>query len=208
VNTQIVVVAKEPVPGRVKTRLCPPCTPEQAAMLAAAALEDTLAIAGAAPMSRRVLLLHGDYRPPSGWEVVAQRGDGLGARLANGFADTAVAGMATLLIGMDTPQVTADLLCEVADGLTTADAVLCAAEDGGWWALALREACAAAVLQWVPMSRPDTGKLTFEALTGEGLRVDWGPVVRDVDTVGDLPEVAAMCRGGKFAAAVSALETA
>ncbi|GIH05228.1 glycosyl transferase [Rhizocola hellebori] len=204
-NTQIVVVAKEPMPGSVKTRLCPPCTPEQAALLAEAALTDTLAVAGATPAGRRVLLLHGDYRPPPGWDVVAQRGEGLGVRLANGFADTAAVGLATLLIGMDTPQVTADLLGEVADGLSSADAVLCAAEDGGWWALALRDARAAVVLQWVPMSQPDTGKLTFEALTSQGLRVHWGPVIRDVDTADDLSKVAALCPGGGFAAAVSAL---
>jgi glycosyltransferase A (GT-A) superfamily protein (DUF2064 family) len=109
---------------------------------------------------------------------------------------------------MDTPQVTAELLGEVARGLTAADAVLCAAEDGGWWALALREAHAAAVLQWVPMSQPDTAKLTFEALTSQGLTVAWGPVIRDVDTADDLAEVAALCRGGRFAAAVRALEMA
>jgi glycosyltransferase A (GT-A) superfamily protein (DUF2064 family) len=208
VSTQIVVVAKEPVPGTVKTRLCPPCTPEQAAMLAEAALQDTLGTAGAAPMTRRVLLVHGNYRPPSGWDVVAQRGEGLGARLANGFADTAAAGMATLLIGMDTPQVTADLLGEVAGGLSAADAVLCAAEDGGWWALALREPRYAAVLRGVPMSRSDTGELTFEALVGKGLRVRWGPVIRDVDTADDLCEVAELCPGGRFAAAVATLEMA
>jgi glycosyltransferase A (GT-A) superfamily protein (DUF2064 family) len=58
------------------------------------------------------------------------------------------------------------------------------------------------------MSRPDTGELTFEALVGKGLRVQWGPVIRDVDTAGDLPEVAALCPSGRFAAAVRSLEMA
>ena len=45
----VVVLAKAPVPGRVKTRLCPPCTPAEAALLAEAALVDTLCAVGAVP---------------------------------------------------------------------------------------------------------------------------------------------------------------
>jgi glycosyltransferase A (GT-A) superfamily protein (DUF2064 family) len=157
VNLQIVVVAKEPLPGKVKTRLVPACTPDEAARIAAAALADTLDTAGRTPAARRILLLDGHYPAPSGWEVKVQRGDGLGARLANGLAETARDGWPTLLIGMDTPQVTPDLLCSVANGLFNADAVLAPAEDGGWWALALRDALQGSALATVPMSRPDTG---------------------------------------------------
>src|SRR5438046_8188371 len=104
-KVQIIVVAKEPVPGRVKTRLCPPYTAAQAARIAEAALADTIEAVSKADAVRRVLLLDGDYAPPAGWEVVFQRGNGLGQRLANGFADTAEPGVASVLIGMDTPQV-------------------------------------------------------------------------------------------------------
>ena len=48
-GTTLLVIAKEPVPGRVKTRLVPPCTPRQAAALAEAALADTLHAVLAAP---------------------------------------------------------------------------------------------------------------------------------------------------------------
>ena len=47
--TTLLVIAKEPVPGRVKTRLTPPFTPEEAAALAEAALADTLDVGGARP---------------------------------------------------------------------------------------------------------------------------------------------------------------
>lgn len=56
----LAVIAKAPVAGRVKTRLCPPCTPQQAAALAGAALQDTLAAVAATPAHRRVLVLDGE----------------------------------------------------------------------------------------------------------------------------------------------------
>ncbi|MEV0457233.1 glycosyltransferase, partial [Catellatospora methionotrophica] len=88
-KAQLLVIAKAPVPGRVKTRLCPPCTFEQAADIAAAALADTLDAVTATPAARRVLVVDGDHRPPPGWTSLAQRGDGLGERLAAAYADTA-----------------------------------------------------------------------------------------------------------------------
>ncbi len=154
---QLLVVAKEPVPGRVKTRLCPPCTAQQAAAVATAALVDTLAAASAAPFCGRTLLLSGAWAAPPGWATVAQRGADLGQRLTNGYADTARPGIATLLIGMDTPQVTVADLVWCAASLATADTVLAPAVDGGWWALGLRDPGMARVLAGVPMSTAETG---------------------------------------------------
>jgi rSAM/selenodomain-associated transferase 1 len=208
VNIQIVVIAKEPLPGRVKTRLCPPCTPEQAAGIAGAALADTLDTVSAAAAVRRVLLLEGRYPTNDGWEVVAQRGNGLGPRLSHGFADTAQEGVATLLIGMDTPQVSTAMLAEMGDQLSKADAVLGPAEDGGWWGLALRRSSDAKALAGVPMSRHDTGARTAAALRAQGLSVATAPSLRDVDTVADLAEVAALCSPGRFASAVAELRLA
>jgi glycosyltransferase A (GT-A) superfamily protein (DUF2064 family) len=201
-RTQLLVIAKAPVPGRVKTRLCPPCTPEQAADIAAAALVDTLTAAGAAAAVRHTIVHHGHYDPPRGWHRVPQRGTGLAARLANGFADTTLPRVASLLIGMDTPQVTPALLDELAAGLDTSDAVLGPAEDGGWWALALRDPAHAEALRNVPMSTVDTGALTVAALTARRLRVGYGPRLRDVDTAADAVRVAGLCPDGTFAGAV------
>jgi rSAM/selenodomain-associated transferase 1 len=205
VRTQIVVVAKAPVAGRVKTRLCPPCTPAQAARIARAALSDTVDAVNAAPAARRVLLLDGDYPAPRGWAVVAQRGEGLGRRLANGMADSARAATATVLLGMDTPQVTPALLATVTDHLSNSDGVLGMAADGGWWVLALREPALANVLSDIPMSRADTGELTRQAFAARGLSIAQAPMLRDVDTFSDLREVAALCPDGHFAAAAREL---
>jgi len=150
--TTLLVIAKQPVPGRVKTRLVPPCTYEQAAALAEAALADTLRTVLMAPAARRVLVLDGEPGPwlPPGFEVVPQCGGPLDERLAAAFA--AVRGPA-LLIGMDTPQVTPGLL---AVDWEAADAVFGPAADGGFWALGLRVPDPALV-RGVPMSTASTG---------------------------------------------------
>ena len=202
---QLLVIAKAPVPGQVKTRLCPPCTPEQAAEVAAAALADTLATGAGMPAARRTVVHYGHLTPPPGWHRVLQRGEGLAHRLANGFADTALPGTASVLIGMDTPQVSRELLDAVAAGLDAHDAVLGPAEDGGWWALALRTPAHGAALRAVPMSTVDTGARTAAALRERGLDVGYGPTLRDVDTAPDAWEVAALCPHGTFADAVRRL---
>jgi glycosyltransferase A (GT-A) superfamily protein (DUF2064 family) len=201
-RAQLLVMAKAPVPGRVKTRLCPPCTPEQAAAIAGAALADTLAAADRVKAVRRTLVLSGGYAAPAGWRSVPQRGGTLAERLVNAFADTALAGVASVVIAMDTPQVDADRLAAVTAPLPRVDAVLALAVDGGWWALALRDPAHAAVLGTVPMSRPDTGARTAAALADRGLDVARGPVLRDVDTVADALAVAREVPDGRFAAAV------
>ena len=201
-NVQLLVIAKAPVPGQVKTRLCPPCTPEQAAQIAAAALSDTLAAAGATPAVRHTIVHCGQIEAPLGWHRVPQRGAGLGARLAGGFVDTARPGTGALLIGMDTPQITPQLLTAVAAGLAEHDAVLGPATDGGWWALALRDPRHGHALLDVPMSTAETGALTVTALAARGLRVGYGPTLRDVDTASDALAVADLCADTAFADAV------
>ncbi|MBL7258140.1 TIGR04282 family arsenosugar biosynthesis glycosyltransferase [Paractinoplanes lichenicola] len=200
---QLLVMAKAPVPGRVKTRLCPPCTPEQAAAIAAAALADTLDTVRQVPAARHTLVLDGDHPAPDGWTVLPQRGVGLGERLANAFRDAALPGVPALLVGMDTPQVTAGLLMAAAGAMGRAGAVLGPAADGGWWALGLSDPADAEVLPDVPMSAADTGARTLAALHVRGVRPELLPSLRDVDTVHDAIAVAALCpSGSQFARAV------
>jgi glycosyltransferase A (GT-A) superfamily protein (DUF2064 family) len=141
---QIVVIAKEPYPGRVKTRLTPPFTPVEAAELAAASLSDTLAAVAGTTVARRVVALAGTpgrWLPP-GFDVIGQRGAGLDERIAWALADARVTlPLPVVLIGMDTPQVTPDLLAAAAGPLVSrsADATFGMAEDGGFWLLGLRE---------------------------------------------------------------------
>ena len=197
--TTLLVIAKEPVPGKVKTRLTPPYTPGQAAMIAEAALEDTLDAVARTPAGRRLLVLDG--RPggwlPRGFDVVAQRGGGLDERLANAFED---AGGPAVLIGMDTPQVTPAMLVEATGLLEENNAVFGPAEDGGFWLLGLREP-QPGLPRGVPMSRSDTGACQLQRLSG--LRVATLVTLTDVDTVADAVRVAAQAPGTRFAAALS-----
>jgi rSAM/selenodomain-associated transferase 1 len=193
----LIVIAKAPVPGRSKTRLCPPCTPEQAARLAEAALADTLSVVAATPADRRVVVLEGEPGPwlPACCEVVAQRGGELDERLANAFDDV---GGPALLIGMDTPQVTPALLSGAVRLLSEADAVLGLALDGGFWALGLRRPDAS-LLVGVPMSVAHTGRRQQARLRAAGLNVRTLPALRDVDRIEDARSVAAQVPGGRFA---------
>lgn len=189
----LLVVAKAPEPGRAKTRLARRMGDEHAARFAAAALLDTLETAASVGWPVVVALAGNLARAARGDElaeacarhrVVVQRGGSFGERLVQAHAD-ADEGTGVVQIGMDTPHVTRAHLEAVAHGLSTHDAVLGLADDGGWWALAVRAARWAGPLRHVAMSRPDTGALTYHALTSAGARVTWAPRLGDVDTWDD-----------------------
>jgi rSAM/selenodomain-associated transferase 1 len=196
------VIAKEPLPGRVKTRLCPPCSPDDAAAIAEASLADTLATVVSAGFDEVVVVLDGRPGPwlPRGVGVVPQRGAGLDERLAAAFDDV---GGPALLVGMDTPQLTAGDLVRAATALEAddTDAVLGPATDGGWWAIGLRRADARVFLG-VPMSTPTTGVAQLARLRSLGFRVRSLPVVRDVDTIADAQVVARLAPARRFAGVV------
>ncbi|MEO7981253.1 MAG: DUF2064 domain-containing protein [Sporichthyaceae bacterium] len=206
---QLVVLAKSPVPGRVKTRLTPPYSPVEAAALAEAALVDTLRAASGADVSRVLLVLDGE---PGGWlpaglEVRPQRGDGLDERIAHALLDACTdVELPVLLVGMDTPQLVAADLDRAVDRLLEpgTDAVLGPAVDGGWWALGLHRPRAEHVVS-VPMSRHDTGSRQLERLESCGLRVRLLEKRRDVDDAADADLVAAEAPHGAFAAELARL---
>ncbi|WP_328448624.1 MULTISPECIES: TIGR04282 family arsenosugar biosynthesis glycosyltransferase [unclassified Amycolatopsis] len=218
----LLVVAKAPVPGFAKTRLCPPATPVQAAEIAASALLDTLDAVCAVPGAEPVVAMTGDLGAATrGAEiglalrrttVIPQRGWDFGARLANAHADAAAvhAGLPILQIGMDTPQVTpGSLAATIAPVLRNSrDSVLGPAADGGWWALGLTDPRAAQALAGVPMSRDDTGERTLRALITCGLEPWQATELSDVDTMADARGVALECPGSRFAGAVAAVDRA
>jgi rSAM/selenodomain-associated transferase 1 len=204
VSAALLVIAKEPLAGRVKTRLTPPFTPGEAARLAEAALVDTLEAAlRARRPARRLLVLDGRPGPwvPAGFEVIAQRGRGLAERLAAAFED---AGAPAFVVGMDTPQVTPALLDAGLAALGRADAAFGAATDGGYWGIGLRRADPR-VFQGVPMSRPTTGATQRVRLESLGLRTAILPPLRDVDSIADAHAVAAAAPDGRFAAELAAI---
>lgn len=198
----MLVVAKAPEPGRAKTRLAATVGDQLAADIAAAALLDTLDAVAAAPVADRVVALTGDLDTAAGaaeihqrlesFTVIPQRGDDFADRLANAHADAAD-GHPVLQIGMDTPQVTAQLLADCARRLLKAPAVLGLARDGGWWVLGVRTPATAECLRTVAMSQPYTGEFTLKALRDNG--IDVTPVQRlaDFDVVDDIAAVRDAC---------------
>ncbi|HEV3225497.1 MAG TPA: DUF2064 domain-containing protein [Acidimicrobiales bacterium] len=184
-GVHVMVMAKAPRAGLVKTRLCPPFTPAEAAAVAEAAVRDTLAAVAATGADRRIIALDGPVGPwlPSGFEIIEQCQGTLDVRLAHAWDQ---AGGPGVQIGMDTPQVTPDLLHHALGELARpdVDSVLGDACDGGWWIIGLRRPSADVFLD-VPMSAPDTGARQHARLRTLGLRVSSLPTLRDLDSIED-----------------------
>jgi glycosyltransferase A (GT-A) superfamily protein (DUF2064 family) len=194
----VIVLAKEPIPGRVKTRLQPVFSATQAAWLAAAALEDTMAAARSCGATRRILAWEGNRASwQQGFEVISQPPGTLNDRLTAALAAAVSEPMddPALLIGMDTPQVTAELLDSDWEG---ADAVLGLSEDGGFWAIGLRYGHPPGLFDGVPMSTSRTGSAQLARLINSGLSVKLLPPLCDVDRPADADLVAAQFPGLLF----------
>jgi rSAM/selenodomain-associated transferase 1 len=211
IDVQLVVLAKVPVAGRVKTRLCPPLSFEQAAEVAAAALADTLATVEQVQVRRRVVALDGDPAShiPTGFDVLLQRGEGLDERLASAYDDVfAGCDLPVLLVGMDTPQMNGALLTYAARTLAAGSPVLGHAEDGGWWAIGL-PAPDPDVFLGVPMSSDTTGRVQEARMRERGVAPVLLPVLRDIDAMADLLAAAAsMPSASRLAAVVRELDAA
>lgn len=216
--TVLLVVAKAPVPGLAKTRLCPPASPAQAARIAAAALLDTLAAVRATGSAVPVLAYTGRFADAeraaelaaalAGWQLLPQRGDSFADRLANAYAEVGAAfpGQPVLQIGMDTPQVRPATLTAALHRLVEREAVFGPAADGGWWALGLPDPVHAAALRDVPMSTGETGQRTLAALRDRGVRPAALPVLRDVDDWAAARAVAREVSGSRFGRAVGRVD--
>jgi glycosyltransferase A (GT-A) superfamily protein (DUF2064 family) len=189
--TALVVIAKECLPGKVKTRLSPRFTIEEAAQLARASLNDTLAAASAVRADRKILYFDGEQVPAeaAGFEILKQSGGTLDERLA--FLFDALSDP-VFLLGMDTPQITPELIqAACARWASDVDAWFGPATDGGFWALGLGSMPnRGKIVHGVPMSTRDTGRRQLERLKSAGLRVALLPPLTDIDTEATLREVA------------------
>ncbi|MCH9733774.1 MAG: DUF2064 domain-containing protein [Actinomycetia bacterium] len=216
IPVSVLVVAKAPVPGLAKTRLAAGVGDDEAAEIAAAALLDTLDAVAEASVTARVVALTGNLGDAkrsgeilsrlADFVVVAQRGEDFADRLANAHLDAAsvTGGLPVLQIGMDTPQVTPELIGRCAQALADNDAVLGLARDGGWWVLGVTDAATAYCLRGVPMSAPDTGAETLAALQRAGVTVELVAELADVDTLDDVEIVRRDCRPeSRFSRAVA-----
>jgi uncharacterized protein len=202
----ISVIAKEPRPGFVKTRLCPPCSPEQAAALAAAALLDTLDAVDQLVLTARndgidlapTLVFDGDpgawTRP--GYSVIPQRGGGLEERLANAFSDLGPG----FIVGMESPHAISSIACALRSVQGGEDAIGLA-EDGGYWVIGLGHVDSERVVDLfhgVPMSASNTGLAQLTRLHSHKRSVYLLPQARDLDTIDDVRAVAQRQTSGRL----------
>lgn len=195
--TTLVIIAKECLPGRVKTRLHPAVSYEQGAELAAASLADTLAVGVELAAERRILAFDGVFAPPDSerYELIPQADGALDARLAAVF-DAAEG--PTILVGMDTPQLRAADLATFFPWPDDTDFAFGPANDGGFWCIGMREP-RGDLIRGVLMSRDDTGTRQLARLTATGGAVRMLPPMIDVDTIVEAHAVAALAPETRFA---------
>jgi uncharacterized protein len=193
----LAVMAKAPRAGQVKTRLCPPLSPGEAADLARAFLLDAIdqvrSVAAARPA-----LAYAPARARAGFRalapdfaLVAQRGDDLGARLAHAFEDLFADGApAAIVMGSDIPTLPPAVLAAALDQIGRADLVLGPSEDGGYYLIGLRAPCAAlfADMAW---STARVFEETLRRARALGLDVGLLPAWFDIDTAADLERLEA-----------------
>ena len=148
-HAALVVFAKLPRPGFVKTRLCPPLEHDQAAELYGCMLEDVLEESAAACSqigAALVLTVHPGERAaamiprvPRSARVIAQRGSDLAARMQHAIAESAAAGFDRIVLrGSDSPALPRQRIALAFEALDEADLVLSRDADGGYDLLAVR----------------------------------------------------------------------
>ena len=196
----LVVFAKRPEPGKVKTRLCPPFSPDQAAAFYACLLEDVLeesaSIARELDLALRLCIHPGDaveepgVAVPPEFDRVAQTGEGLAARMAHAFEQAAAEGFGPILVrGSDSPALDRRTVERALDALGDVDVVLCPDLDGGYNLVGLREPIAG--LFDHAMSTERVLRDTVRQAESRGRRVALIEAGFDIDTHQDLERLRA-----------------
>lgn len=190
---RILIFAKAPVPGQVKTRLIPSLGPAGAAALAERLLCATVARIATAGLAPVELWCAPDPGHPVFTALAArydltlhrQQGADLGQRLLAATAAALTRAEAAVLIGTDCPRLDAPYLGQVLAALAGQDAVLGPATDGGYVALALRQA-APALFSAMPWGSAEVAALTRARMAGLGWSWRELPALRDLDRAADL----------------------
>ncbi|HEV8539891.1 MAG TPA: TIGR04282 family arsenosugar biosynthesis glycosyltransferase [Nitrospiraceae bacterium] len=199
----LIIFAKAPIPGQVKTRLCPPLTPDEAATLHGSMVLDvlerthpsTLRVAqgsrqgwdrflACAPSSQHVFFSIMEER--YGVSLLSQTGNDLGARMCDAFRSIFELGyQKAVLIGTDVPSLSSRLVAQGLSSLATHDVVLGPALDGGYYLIGLKH-LEAGLFADLPWSSDRVCELTQEKARALQLSLELLPPQRDLDTVEDV----------------------
>ena len=193
----LVVVAKEPVPGKVKTRFIPQLSPADAAGLYRCSLHDRITeISALNGVDRAIAYTPEDARDTftelslDGFELFAQRGKGLGERLNNIFQDNLARGyQAVSIIDSDSPDLPKSIINESFGLLLSkqAEVVLGPCHDGGYYLVGLRKPYPE-LFRNIPWSTKNVLSATLEKAGKMGLNVRLLSRWNDLDTFEDILE--------------------
>jgi uncharacterized protein len=205
-----VIFAKAPIPGAVKTRLCPPLTPDEAATLHGSFVLDMLertklAVAtlhlpfhrylACAPSSTLVFFKIMEERQSV--RLLDQIGDDLGQRMHHTFVDLFAKGYKqVIIVGTDVPTLPLSVYQEAFTILGRSDMVLGPALDGGYYLIGLTQP-AENLFAGVPWSTDQVLPVTQQHAKTLGLSVELTVPWRDVDTIADVQSLITECREDK-----------
>jgi len=182
----LLVVAKRPAPGRTKTRLSPPLTPEMASALYECFLRDTLDQMRHVKDAQHIIayLDEQDYfqRLAPDFELIQQHGHDLGERLDNALTDCLSDGYERVIVmDSDSPTLPSDWLSQGFDILSNnADVVIGPCDDGGYYLIGTRQPIPR-LLREVQMSTPTVAADTIALAKEERLNLTTLPTWYDVD---------------------------
>ena len=217
---RLTLFAKCPLPGHVKTRLCPPLTRQQAAALHEAFVTDQLGmLAGFSGRCELELCADGSWvppNPPAGLRVTRQGPGDLGARLERHFAGGTARGLeGTVVVGADAPTLPAGIVAAALAALAGgAPAAVSPAADGGYTLIAMRSPLAL-LLREIPWGGPRVLETTVERAREAGIElrllegwydVDDAPALKRL--AAELAQPAALARAPATAAALRLLDSA
>ena len=201
------IFAKAPIPGQVKTRLCPPLTPDEAATLHGSFVLDTLerttlAVAklqlpfhrylACAPSSELVFFKIMEER--QGVHLLDQAGEDLGQRMHRTSVDVFAKGYKqVIIVGTDVPTLPLSVYQEALAILGRSDVALGPALDGGYYLIGLKQP-AEQLFIGVPWSTDQVLAVTQQQAKTLGLSVELTTAWRDVDTIADLQALMTECR--------------
>ena len=183
------IFAKPPVAGNVKTRLIPAVSAVDAALLAAAFLEDVVETCRQIPQTKTIIATDGDWpkglEPPKGIDHWQQGSGDLGDRMERILAQALQSAPLAIAIGADVPTISKQILQDAIEKLGQNDAVIGPSEDGGYYLLGLRQS-KPGLLQNLPWSQAHTRQATRQRLESHDLKVAQTQDLFDIDDPQDL----------------------
>ena len=203
-HSALVIFAKAPIPGQVKTRLCPPLAPDEAATLHGSFVLDTLERTKTAavklPIDRYLAcapsVTHVFFKimeERQGVKLIDQVGDNLGARMNQAVTVLFTQGYRrVILIGTDVPTLPLDRFKQALASLENHDLVLGPAIDGDYYLIGLTRPVPELFVD-IPWSTDQVLRLTQEKAASLGLTTVLLEPWRDVDTLADLQALIDAC---------------